>query len=195
MTLLCLHLLGEREKAKQVIDMGVEYETAHLKFSGSVTNSLGKIFELTTIEKSCDCLGTVQVLNKNRTIPEVGVITLSINVNTLGKEGQQSHQLLLRGKDAAKEQVVLPVFVEGFVVPAIQAPDAVLAMKSYAQFADASETHLIRILLDEPIQISYEGDKLQYSLSRRKSEILNVKFGAENANASHKHNWIRKLIV
>ena len=72
-TLLCLHLLGEQEKAKQVIDMGVEYETAHLKFSGSVTNSLGKIFELTTIEKSCDCLGTVQVLNKNRAIPEGGV--------------------------------------------------------------------------------------------------------------------------
>lgn len=160
MTLLCLHLLGEQEKAKQVIDMGVEYETAHLKFSGSVTNSLGKTFELTTIEKSCDCLGTVQVLNKNRTIPEGGVITLFINVNTLGKEGQQSHQLLLRGKDDTKEHVVLPVFVEDFVVPAIQAPGAMPAMKSCAQFADASETRLIRILLDEPIQISYEGDKL-----------------------------------
>ena len=145
--MLCLHLLGEQEKAKQVIDMGVEYETAHLKFSGSVTNSLRKTFELTTIEKSCDCLGTVQVLNKKCTIPEGVVITLSINVNTLGKEGQQSHQLLLRGKDAAKEQVVLPFVIEGFVDPSNSSPRRHAGNKVlcpvHRRFGNSPHTHFV----------------------------------------------------
>ena len=90
----------------------------------------------TTNTFSDDLMDAVKrIFEKNLRTNNKGVaITLSININTLGKEGEQSYQLLLQGKDDPEEPIVLPVFVEGFVVPAIQVSDTLLTMKSYPQF-------------------------------------------------------------